>query len=73
MIAHRYEPGAVIGIEPLSAAEACIELVKNLMLARRDTASSLDLLARICRSSLSYRITYGDLDAAVDAIGNLTA
>lgn len=72
VFAHRYEPGTAIRIEPLTPAEACIELVKNLMLARRDTPRSLDLLARICRGSRSYRLTHGDLDAAVEAIGNLT-
>jgi len=73
VIAHRYEPGATIRIEPLTPAEACVELVQNLMLARRDTPRSLDLLARICRASRSYRLVHGDLDTAVEAIGDLTA
>jgi hypothetical protein len=73
VIAHRYESGAAIRIEPLTPAQACIELVQNLMLARRDTPRSLDLLARICRASRSYRLTHGDLDAAVEAIEELTA
>lgn len=72
VIAHRYEPGAAIAIEPLTQAEGCIELVKNLMLARRDTPGSLDLLARVCRASRSYRLTHGDLDAAVEAVAGLT-
>ena len=72
VIAHRYEPGAAIRIEPLTPGEACVELVRNLMLARRDTPRSLDLLARICRASRSYRLTHGDLDEAVAAVGELT-
>lgn len=72
VIAHRYEPGAAIRVEPLSSAEACVELVRNLMLARRDTARSLDVLARTCRASQSYRLTHGDLDDAVAAIEDLT-
>jgi hypothetical protein len=73
VIPHRYEAGADLRIEPLTPAEACVELVQNLMLARRDAPRSLDLLARISRASRSYRLIHGDLDAAVAAISDLTA
>ncbi len=72
VISHRYERGADTKIESLTPAEACIELGRNLMLGRRDAARSLDLLARVCRASRSYRLTHGDLDAAVEAIVELT-
>lgn len=73
VIAHRYEPGADLRIEPLTPAEACMELVGNLMLGRRDAPRSLDLLARICHVSKSYRLTHGDLGKAVEATSKLTA
>lgn len=72
VIAHRYEAGADLQIEPLTPAEACVALVGNLMLGRRDAPRSLDLLARISRASTSYRLTHGDLHSAVEAIIRLT-
>jgi hypothetical protein len=72
VIAHRYEPGADLRIDPLTPAEACVALVGNLMLGRRDAPRSLDLLARICQASKGYRVTHGDLDSAVEAIVKLT-
>lgn len=72
MIAHRYEVGADIQIEPLTPAEACVELTRNLMLGRRDAPRSLDLLARVSRASEDYRLIHGDLDSAVDAIVGVT-
>lgn len=69
---HRYTPGAKTEIERLTPAEACVELVRNLMLGRRDATRSLDLLARISRASRSYRLTHGDLGEAVEAIVGLT-
>jgi hypothetical protein len=66
------EPGSSIKVEPLTPAEACVELVQNLMLGRRDAALRLELLGRICQSSRSYRLTHGDLDAAVETITELT-
>ncbi len=73
VIPHRFQPGARTTIEPLTPAAACVELVQNLMLARRDTERSLEPLARICRASQSHRLTHGDLDAAVAAVVELTA
>ena len=72
VIAHRYEPGADLRVDPLTPAEACVELVGNLMLGRRDALRSLELLARVCRVSKSYRLTYGDLEEAVEAIVEMT-
>jgi len=60
-------------VERLTPAEATIELSRNHMLARRDASRSLELLARICRASTSYRIIRGDLDEAVAAIAELTS
>jgi hypothetical protein len=73
VIAHRYEPGARLRVERLTPGEAMVELSRNLMLARRDASRSLELLARICQASTSYRITRGDLDEAVAAIADLTS
>jgi hypothetical protein len=42
------------------------------MLGRRDAPRSLELLARICRASVSFRLNHGDLDEAVAAIVELT-
>jgi hypothetical protein len=72
VVAHRYERGAALRVEPLTPGEACVELVGNLMMGRRDAPRSLELLATICRASRSYRLTHGDLDAAVDTIVELT-
>jgi hypothetical protein len=72
VIAHRYEPGASVQIEPVTPGEACVDLVQNLMLARRDTPRSLEALARICRASRNFRLSHGDLDGAVAAIEGVT-
>ena len=72
VIAHRYEPGARLAVEPLTPAEACVELVGNLMLGRRDAPRALDLLARVCGASKGYRLVHGDLDEAVNAILEMT-
>jgi hypothetical protein len=72
VIAHRYERGADTAIEPLTPGEACVELGRNLMSGRRDVKRSLDLLARVCRASRSYRLIHGDVDAAVEAIIEVT-
>lgn len=72
VVAHRYEPGVDLRLDPLTQAEACVELVGNLMLGRRDAPRSMELLARICQVSKGYRLTHGDLDEAVGAIVELT-
>jgi len=71
VIPHRFTPGDATVVDPLSPAEACMDLMRNLMLAR-DTPRSLELMARICRVSRSFRLTHGDLDEAVQAIVELT-
>jgi hypothetical protein len=73
VIAHRYERGAETTIEPLTPGAACVELGRNLMGGRRDVRRSLELLARVCRASRSYRLIHGDLDAAVEAIIEVTS
>lgn len=72
VISHRYDPDAEATVEPITAAQACTTLTMNLMLARRDAPRSLDLLAEICRASQSYRLVRGDVEAAVEAIVELT-
>ena len=47
VIPHRYAPGAETMLEPLTSAEACVELVQNLMLGRREVTRSLELIAGI--------------------------
>ena len=73
VVPHRFEAGAKTTVEPLSPAEACVELGRNLMAARRDAPRALDLLGRICQGSSCNRLTWGDLDEAVETIQQLTA
>jgi hypothetical protein len=73
VIPHFYESGAETLIEPLTAAEACMNLVRNLMFPRRDAARSLGLLARVCKASKTYQLRSGDLDEAVETILEVTA
>jgi hypothetical protein len=73
VISHRYDQGAEPTIESITAADGCMTLATNLMLARRDAPRSLQLLAQISRASRRYRMVRDDLDAAVEAIVALTA
>lgn len=72
VVSHRFVSGAATVVDPLSPAEACLELTQNLMLPRRDPQRSLDVLAGVCRRSRSFRLTHGDLDEAVRAVVELT-
>jgi hypothetical protein len=73
VIPHRYEPGVDIRVEPLTRAAAAVELGRNLMSPRRDAAWTLGVLAAACRTAACYRLTSGDLDAAVQAIAEIAA
>jgi hypothetical protein len=73
VVAYRYESGATTAVTALTQAEACVELARNLMLARRDGVRALSLLAAICAKSKNHRLLAGDLDEAVQAITILTS
>lgn len=73
VVAYRYKSGANTRLTALTRAEACVELARNLMLARRDGARALPLLAAISQKSKNYRLLAGDLDEAVEAIVAITS
>ncbi|MFB3739932.1 MAG: hypothetical protein ACE14W_13330, partial [Candidatus Velamenicoccus archaeovorus] len=72
VIAYRYEPGAPTSRQDISAAEAVVELGRNLMLARRDLPRSLDVLARLCRSARAFCLVSGNLEEGVALVVELT-
>jgi hypothetical protein len=69
----KYEAGAETSVEPLGRAEALVELAKNTYKFDVQGAPALDVLAEIVRPADCYRLTSGDLDAAVAAVSDLLA
>jgi hypothetical protein len=72
VIPHRHEAGASTRVQPLTPAEACVELGRNLMHARRDGTRALPILARACERARAWRLVSGDLDEAVGVVAELT-
>jgi hypothetical protein len=68
-----YDAEADTSVEPLGRAEALVELAKNTFKFDVQGAPALDLLAEIVRAASCYRLTVGNLDAAVVAITELLA
>jgi hypothetical protein len=66
-----YESGSKTSIEPLGSAEALVELAKNTYKFNVQGAPALDVLAEVVRPASCYRLTSGDLDAAVAAVIDL--
>jgi hypothetical protein len=69
----RYEDGIGTSVEPLGRAEALIELAKNTYKFDEQGAPALELLAEVVRPAACYRLSSGDLDAAVAAVTGLLA
>ena len=69
----RYESGVDTSVEQLGRAEALIELAKNTFKFDVQGRAALDLLAEVVRPAACYRLTSGDLDAAVAAVTGLLA
>ena len=67
----KYEAGAETSVEPLGRAEALVELAKNTYKFDVQGAPALDVLAEIVRPADCYRLTSGDLDAAVAVVADL--
>ena len=67
----RYEAGVDTVLEPIGRAEALVELAKNTFRFRERGAPELDLLADLVRGVECYRLTMGELDAAVDLVAGL--
>jgi hypothetical protein len=68
-----YEEGAEMSVEPLGRAEALVELAKNTYKFDVQGAPALDVLAEIVRPASCYRLTSGDLDAAIRAVADVLA
>jgi hypothetical protein len=66
-------PGRETSVEPLGRAEALIELAKNTYRFNVQERAALDVLAEMVRPAVCYRLTSGDLDAAVTAVMDLVA
>jgi hypothetical protein len=67
----RYEPGTDSALEPLRRTEALVELAQNTFKFKDQSRETLDLLAEVVRPSACYRLTMGELDAAVDLVSRL--
>ena len=68
-----YTAGAPTRLEPLTRAEALVEIAKNTFRFDREGRPTFSLLAEILRGAETYRLTVGDLDEAVTAISRLVA
>jgi hypothetical protein len=69
----KYESGVDTAVEPLGRAEALVEMAKNTFKFDEQGAAALDLLAELVRPAECYRLSSGDLDAAVAAVTKLLA
>jgi hypothetical protein len=66
-------PGSETSVDTLGRAEALIELAKNTYKFNVQERAALDVLAEVVRPAACYRLTSGDLDAAVAAVTGLLA
>jgi len=69
----KHVPGGKTALEPLGRAEALIELAKNTYKFDQQERAALDVLAEVVRPAECYRLTNGNLDAAVTAVTGLIA
>ena len=67
----KHVPGGETALEPLGRAEALIELAKNTYKFNVQERAALDVLAEVVRPAACYRLTNGNLDAAVTAVTSL--
>ena len=66
-----YVEGADTTLEPVPRAAALVELAKNTFRFDREGRPTFTLLAEVLRSVEVFRLTVGDLDAAVGVISRL--
>lgn len=66
-----YESGAPTRVEPITRAEALVELASNTFNLQSFEGNPIELLADVLRGADCYRLASGDLDAAVTAIEGL--
>lgn len=66
-----YAEGATTRLEPMTRAEALVEMARNTFRFDREGRPTFALLAGILRGAEPYRLPVGDLDAAVSEISRL--
>ena len=66
-----FEPGTEAALEPLTRAEALVELAKNTFKFDEQGAVALDLLAEVVRPADCYRLTTGKLSRAIELVSGL--
>jgi len=66
-----YTEGADLRVEPLGEGEAAFRLGQNSSRLRAVRGGALPALARLARRAPAYRLTYGDVDAAVRTVHEL--
>ena len=69
----RYEPGAQIRVETLSKARAFAKLAVNSFNYEILGPDGFDAVGRLLQASEVYRLSYGSLADAIDAIGELVS
>lgn len=72
VIAHRYEPGAVTALTPISRAAGVVELSRNALNMQTYGERALILLAEAARAARHYALTSGSLDGAVSSVRQVT-
>lgn len=69
VIAPRYERGVPTDLVPIRRSEALVNLAENCFnITNFGPRRSMEILARVVRSSRCYRLTVGDLGDACDAV-----
>ncbi len=69
----KYVAGADTVLEPLTPATAALELCASTFQFLADPIRNLEGLATLCRTVECYRLTIGDLDAAVTLVRELVS
>jgi len=73
VVAPRYRPGAGIELESITPAAVVVELWMNALSRSVYRGRGLALLADVARVARGYRLVYGNLEGAVEAIAGLTS
>lgn len=64
----KYTPDAPTRLEPVTRAEALVELAKNTFRFREQPRRGLDVLSEVIRNVECFRLAVGSLDDAVDEV-----
>jgi len=72
VIAPRYREGSATELSPMSRADAVIELWESVWNLFRYRERALRLLGEVMRGARSYRLVFGDLLEAVQAVEEVT-